>query len=53
VFGERDLESSGQFCVGMFKKNLASVGMKMFSHLIYFIKKFLNFVLLMQFAKIM
>jgi hypothetical protein len=37
------LESGGWFCVGAFVKNLASVAAKMFSHLIYFIKKFYKF----------
>jgi hypothetical protein len=36
----RSLESGGQFCVGAFGRNLASAAVKMFSHLIYFIKKF-------------
>jgi hypothetical protein len=39
----RSLESGGQFCVGAFGRNLASVVMKMFSHLIYFAKKFYKF----------
>jgi hypothetical protein len=30
------LESSGPFCVGAFCINMALVGVKMFSHLIYF-----------------
>jgi hypothetical protein len=30
------LELGGQFCVGAFGRNLASVTVKMFSHLIYF-----------------
>jgi hypothetical protein len=34
------METGGLFCVGAFGRNLASVTMKMFSHLIYFIKKF-------------
>jgi hypothetical protein len=37
------LESGGRFCVGAFGRNLASVAVKMFSHLIYFIKKFHTF----------
>jgi hypothetical protein len=37
------LESGGRFCVGAFGRNLASVAVKMFSHLIYFIKKFDKF----------
>jgi hypothetical protein len=47
------LESGGRFCIGAFGRNLASVAVKMFSHLIYFIKKFYKFLLLMRFAKIM
>jgi hypothetical protein len=38
AFG-RSLESGSQFCVGAFGRNLDSFTMKMFSHLIYFIKK--------------
>jgi hypothetical protein len=37
------LESGGWFCVDMFGRNLASVTMKLFSYLIYFIKKFYEF----------
>jgi hypothetical protein len=37
------VESGGQFCFGAFGWNLASVAMKMFSHLTYFIKKFYKF----------
>jgi hypothetical protein len=37
------LESGGRFCVGAFGRNLTSVAVKMFSHLIYFIKKFYKF----------
>jgi hypothetical protein len=37
------LESGGRFCVGAFGRNLASVAVKMFSHSIYFIKKFYKF----------
>jgi hypothetical protein len=33
------LESGGRFYVVAFGRNLASVAVKMFSHLIYFIKK--------------
>jgi hypothetical protein len=40
---DRSLESGGQFCVGAFGKNLASVAVKMFSYLIYFTKKFYKF----------
>jgi hypothetical protein len=36
-------ESGSPFCVGAFGRNLASVAVKMFSHLIYFIKTFYNF----------
>jgi hypothetical protein len=35
--------SGGRFCVGAFGINLVSVTMKMFSYLIYFIKKFYKF----------
>jgi hypothetical protein len=38
AFGE-SLESGGRFCVGVFGRNLASVSVKIFSHLIYIIKK--------------
>jgi hypothetical protein len=34
------LESGGRFCVGAFGRNLASVAVKMFSRLMYFLKKF-------------
>jgi hypothetical protein len=34
------LESSGSFCTGAFGRNLASLAVKMFSHLIYFIRTF-------------
>jgi hypothetical protein len=34
-------ESGSRFCVGAFGRNLASVAVKIFSHLIYHIKKFL------------
>jgi hypothetical protein len=47
------VESGGLFCDGAFGRNLASVAVKMFSHSIYFIKKIINFVLSMRFAKIM
>jgi hypothetical protein len=33
-------DSGGRFCVGVFGKNLAPVSVKMFSHLICFLKKF-------------
>jgi hypothetical protein len=35
-----NLEADGQFCVGAFGRNLASVAVKMFPRLIYFIKTF-------------
>jgi hypothetical protein len=38
----RGLESDS-FAFGAFGRNLASVAVKMFSHLIYFIKKFYKF----------
>jgi hypothetical protein len=37
------LESGGRFCVGAFGRNVFSVAVKVFSHLIYFTKKFYNF----------
>jgi hypothetical protein len=37
--GKRSLESGGRFCVCAFGMNLASVAVKMFSHLTYFIKE--------------
>jgi hypothetical protein len=39
----RSLESGGRFCVRAFGKNLTSVAEKMFTHLIYFLKKFYKF----------
>jgi hypothetical protein len=39
AFG-RCLESGGRFCVGAFGRNLASVAVKKFSLLIFFIKEF-------------
>jgi hypothetical protein len=45
------LESGGRFCVGAFGRNLASVAMKMFAHLIYFKRNVID-VLSMRFAKI-
>jgi hypothetical protein len=39
VFGG-SLESGGRLFVDAFGRNLVSVAVKMFSHLIYFIKKF-------------
>jgi hypothetical protein len=36
-------ESGGRFCVGAFGRNLASIAVKMFSHSIYFVKKFYKF----------
>jgi hypothetical protein len=47
------LESGCRFCVGSFGGNLVSVAVKIFSHLIYFIKKCINFVLPVRFEKIM
>jgi hypothetical protein len=44
------LESGGRFCVGAFGKNLASVAVKMFLHLIYLSRKFFNCVLSMRLA---
>jgi hypothetical protein len=41
------------FCVDAFGRNLASVAVKMFSNLIYFIKTFIHFVISVQVAKIM
>jgi hypothetical protein len=35
-----NLVSGGQFCVGAFGRDLASVAVKIFSHIIYYIKKF-------------
>jgi hypothetical protein len=37
------LESGGRFCVCAFGRNLVSAAMKMFSHEIYFMKKFCKF----------
>jgi hypothetical protein len=51
VFGG-GLESGSWFCAGASGRNLASAAVKMFSHLIYLIKKFINFVLSMRFAMI-
>jgi hypothetical protein len=45
------MESGGRFCVGAFGRNLASISVKMFSHVIYFMKKCYKFVLSTQFAK--
>jgi hypothetical protein len=42
VFGG-SLESGFWFCVAAFDRNLASVAVKVFSHLIYFIKIFYKF----------
>jgi hypothetical protein len=47
------LESGGRFCVGAFGRNLTSVAVKMFSHLIYFIKKLYTFCTSIRYAKIM
>jgi hypothetical protein len=44
VVGSGGSPKSGcRFYVGAFGRNLASVAVKMFSHLIYFIKKFYRF----------
>jgi hypothetical protein len=40
---EHVVGSGGRFCVGEFGRNLTSVAVKMFSHLIYFVKKFYKF----------
>jgi hypothetical protein len=45
------LESGGRFCVSAFDRNLVSVAVKMFSHLIYFIKKFYKFCNFNAFCK--
>jgi hypothetical protein len=37
------LESGGRFCVGAFGRNLASVAVKMFAHLIYLKINFYKF----------
>lgn len=37
------LDSGGLFCVAAFGKNLTSVAMKTFSHVIYFMKKLHKF----------
>jgi hypothetical protein len=37
------LKSGGRLCAGAFGTNLASVVVKMFSHVIYFTKKFYKF----------
>jgi hypothetical protein len=39
----QSLETGSQYCVGAFGRNLALVTMKIFSHFIYFIKKFYKF----------
>jgi hypothetical protein len=43
-------ESSGQFCVGAFGRNLASVAVKILPHFIYFMKNVINFILSIRFA---
>jgi hypothetical protein len=45
------LESGGRFCVGAFGRNLSSVAVKMFSHLIYLRRDVINSVRSMRFAK--
>jgi hypothetical protein len=48
------LETGGRFCVGAFGKNLASIAVKIFSHLIFLKNKcYINFVPSIRFAKIM
>jgi len=47
------LESGGRFCVSAFDRNLASVAMKMFSRLIYFLRNFINSLLSMRFSNLM
>jgi hypothetical protein len=37
------LDSGVRFCVGAFGRNLASLAVKFFSHLIYFVKNFYEF----------
>jgi hypothetical protein len=44
------LESGGRFCVDAFGRNLASVAVKMFSHLIKFLRNLTNFVLSIRVA---
>jgi hypothetical protein len=48
----RSLESGCLFCVGAFARNPASVASNMLSHLISFLRHFINFVLSVRFAKI-
>jgi hypothetical protein len=45
------LESGARFCVGAVGRNLTSVAVKMFSCLIYFIKKFYKFCTLNAICK--
>jgi hypothetical protein len=45
--------SGGRFCVCAFGRNMASVDVNTFSHLIYFIMIFANFIFLIRFTKIM
>jgi hypothetical protein len=40
MVGSGGVWSHGRFCVGPFGRNLASDAVKMFSHLIFFIKEF-------------
>jgi hypothetical protein len=49
--GVRNLESGTRFGVGVLGRNLASVTVKMFSHLIYFIKKCYQFFTLNAICK--
>jgi hypothetical protein len=45
------LESGGRFCVCAFGRNLDSVSVKTFSHLMYFIKKLYTFCTLNSICK--
>jgi hypothetical protein len=45
------LESGGPFRVGAFGGNVTSVAAKLLSHLIYFMRKLINVVLLVEFAE--
>jgi hypothetical protein len=45
------VESGGRLCVGAFGGNLASVAVKMFSHLIYFIQTFCIFSIFIAICK--
>jgi hypothetical protein len=45
------LESGGRVCAGAFGRNLASVTVKMFSHLIYVLQKFYKFYIFNAISK--